>query len=72
MATYKVEQLPSPLSVLGEGPHWDIASQSLYYCDIYGKSVHRYVLAENKTYNATVGKTRTHFYSYCLTGNNNY
>uniref|UniRef100_A0A182P695 Regucalcin n=1 Tax=Anopheles epiroticus TaxID=199890 RepID=A0A182P695_9DIPT len=54
MASYKVEQLPSPLSVLGEGPHWDVERQSLYYNDIYGGSIHRYDYAENKTYNATI------------------
>lgn len=53
---YKVETVPSPLSTLGEGPHWDVESQSLYYNDIYGGSIHRYDYAENKTYNATVGK----------------
>lgn len=54
MAGYKVEVLPSPISVLGEGPHWDIERQSLYYNDIYGGSIHRYDYAENKTYNAKV------------------
>ena len=56
MASYKVEQVPSPLSVLGEGPHWDIAAQSLYYNDIYGdkQSISRYDYNENKTYNATI------------------
>lgn len=54
MAGYKVEVLPSPISVLGEGPHWDIERQCLYYNDIYGGSIHRYDYAENKTYNAKV------------------
>lgn len=54
MTSYVVEQVPSPLSVLGEGPHWDIERQSLYYNDIYGGSIHRYDYSENKTYNATV------------------
>lgn len=53
---YKVEQLPSPKNVLGEGPHWDVGSQSLYYIDIYGGTIHRYDYADNKTYTATVGK----------------
>lgn len=58
MASYKVEVVPSPLSVLGEGPHWDVETQSLYYIDIYGNkaSINRYDYAENKTYGATVGK----------------
>lgn len=59
MATnYKLEVVPSsPISVLGEGPHWDADSQSLYYIDIYGNeaSVLRYDYKENKTYTATIG-----------------
>lgn len=57
--TYKVEPIPSsPISILGEGPHWDAASQSLYYNDIYGNvaSILRYDYRENKTYSAVVGK----------------
>jgi len=55
-ATVKVENLPSPISVIGEGPHWDVESQSLYYNDIYGheSSVLRYDYRENKTYTATI------------------
>jgi gluconolactonase len=41
---------------LGEGPHWDVASQSLYFVDIYGKSIHRYVPATKKHTKATIGK----------------
>jgi gluconolactonase len=57
MASYKVEPVEStPISVLGEGPHWDIERQSLYYNDIYGdkQSISRYDYAENKTYNAVI------------------
>lgn len=56
MATYKVDQLPAPLTNLGEGPHWDWQTQNLYYVDIYGGTINRYSYAENKTYSATVGK----------------
>lgn len=53
--SYKVEMVPSPKSDLGEGPHWDEMTQSLYYNDIYGKeSVLRYDFKENKTYAATI------------------
>lgn len=52
---YKVEQLNAPLSVLGEGPHWDVETQDLYYIDIYGGTVNRYCMTENKTYTATIG-----------------
>lgn len=57
MASYKVEVVESsPISVLGEGPHWDIDRQSLYYIDIYGdkQSVSRFDYKENKTYNAVI------------------
>jgi len=57
MSSYKVEKVPSPLSTLGEGPHWDAKSRSLYYVDIYRSnefSVHRYDATENKTYSATI------------------
>lgn len=53
-AEYSVQQLPSPLSHLGEGPVWDVDSQSLYYVDINGAAILRYDYAENKTYSATI------------------
>ena len=53
---YKVEQVPSPISVIGEGPHWDIKRQNLYYNDIYGRTIHRYDYSENKVYTAKIGK----------------
>lgn len=53
-AKYSVEQLPSPLSQLGEGPVWDADTQSLYYVDIMGAAILRYDYAENKTYSATI------------------
>lgn len=57
MANPRVEEIPSsPLSVIGEGPYWDVESQSLYYIDIYGTeaSLLRYDFAENKVYTATI------------------
>lgn len=57
MASYKIEVVESsPVSVLGEGPHWDINRQSLYYIDIYGtnQSISRYDYNEGKTYNAKI------------------
>jgi gluconolactonase len=57
MASYKVEVVESsPISVLGEGPHWDEQSQSLFYNDIYGdkQSISRFSYNENKTYNAVI------------------
>lgn len=54
----KIEQVPSPRSLCGEGPHWDVASQSLYYIDINGpeSTILRYDFRENKTYAAKVDK----------------
>lgn len=54
---YKLEKVEaSPKSVLGEGPHWDHKSQSLYYVDIFGNkcSVLRYCLAEEIVYCAKI------------------
>lgn len=56
-SSYKIEVVEaSPRSVLGEGPHWDIERQSLYYIDIYGtnQSISRYDYNEDKTYNAKI------------------
>lgn len=61
MPSYKVEQVTAaPLNVLGEGPHWDVERQSLYYNDIYGGTIHRYDHKEDKAYSASIGKE---FYS---------
>lgn len=63
MPSYKVEQVTAaPLNVLGEGPHWDIERQSLYYNDIYGGTIHRYDYKEDKAYSATIGNFLSHFY----------
>lgn len=51
---FKVEVLPSPKSIIGEGPHWDEHTQSLYYNDIQGATILRYDYDENKVYSATV------------------
>uniref|UniRef100_A0A182SCH6 SGL domain-containing protein n=1 Tax=Anopheles maculatus TaxID=74869 RepID=A0A182SCH6_9DIPT len=54
--SYQVVQLPGPRTKLGEGPVWDIDTQSLYYVDINTPAVHRYDYAENRTYSAKLGK----------------
>ncbi|GJQ86435.1 hypothetical protein Trydic_g10342 [Trypoxylus dichotomus] len=33
---------------LGEGPHWDVESQSLYYVDILGQAIHKYTPSTNR------------------------
>ncbi|XP_066157867.1 regucalcin-like [Euwallacea fornicatus] len=53
----KVERINEiPTTELGEGPHWDIFSQSLYFVDIFGKSVHKYIPSSGQHYKASVGK----------------
>ena len=42
--------------VLGEAPHWDGATQNLYFVDIYGKSILRYVPSTKKVTKASLGK----------------
>ncbi|GFO05108.1 regucalcin [Plakobranchus ocellatus] len=46
MANPKVETLLSTVcATCGEGPHWDVASQSLYFVDIQAGGVHRWEAA---------------------------
>lgn len=54
MAGYEIEVLPSPACIMGEGPHWDIDRQSLYYNNIYGGTILRYDYSENKVYEARI------------------
>lgn len=44
---------------LGEGPHWDVNQQCLYFVDILGQAILKYVPSTNKTTKATIGKTIT-------------
>lgn len=37
----KIEKILDGL-VLGEGPHWDVDSQNLYFVDSIKGSIHRY------------------------------
>lgn len=41
---------------LGEGPHWDADTQSLYFVDIFGNAIHKYTPADNKHTKAVIGK----------------
>uniref|UniRef100_A0A182MZB9 Regucalcin n=1 Tax=Anopheles dirus TaxID=7168 RepID=A0A182MZB9_9DIPT len=62
MADVKVEVLPGPFLQLGEAPHWDGDSQSLYYVCILSSTLHRYDWQEGKTYSATLeGSTYASF-----------
>ncbi|XP_022217077.1 regucalcin isoform X1 [Drosophila obscura] len=48
--SYKVEPLPDSYAGLGEGPHWDVATQSLYYVDLEAGKLLRYDFKQNKVY----------------------
>lgn len=58
---YHVERVPSPRCTVGEVPHWDVKTQSLYYVDIagYNSSVNRYDCRENRVYTATIDNAAT-------------
>lgn len=56
----KVE-IVTPSIELGEGPHWDVETQSLYYVDIFGKAIHRYVPATKKHTKAVIGTNHVTF-----------
>lgn len=71
MATsYTVQAIQSNISSLGEGPHWDIARQSLYYVDLMVEkgTVLRYDPVADKTYKAVIGKWQNaNMISTCMT-----
>lgn len=51
----KVEAIGTAKTVLGESPHYDLESNSLYYTDVLGESqLLRYDLSEDKTYTARI------------------
>uniref|UniRef100_A0A0K8V6Z2 Regucalcin n=1 Tax=Bactrocera latifrons TaxID=174628 RepID=A0A0K8V6Z2_BACLA len=52
--SYKIEALPNAGTLIGEGPHWDIETQSLYFVDIDVGRLLRYDYKENKTYSAVL------------------
>ncbi|XP_069695229.1 regucalcin-like [Periplaneta americana] len=47
MSAPKVTQIADPVT-LGEGPHWDHDSQALYYVNVRGATVNKYVPATKK------------------------
>lgn len=44
-------------AILGEGPHWDIDTQSLYYIDIFGQYIHKYTPSTNTNIKVKIGKS---------------
>ncbi|KAG4068206.1 hypothetical protein HA402_008847 [Bradysia odoriphaga] len=53
---FSVELIPSPRTRVGTRCHWDVASQSLYYCDVNGNdsAILRYDYKEDKVYAAGI------------------
>ncbi len=50
-----IKHLTEPLQ-LGEGPHWDEKTKALYFVNIKGNTIHKYV-PENDTHtSAKVGR----------------
>ncbi|KAL3288545.1 hypothetical protein HHI36_002984 [Cryptolaemus montrouzieri] len=47
----KIERICEDV-VFGEGPHWDISRQCLYFVDVVSKTINRYVPATNSVYKA--------------------
>lgn len=45
-----------PKLELGEGPHWDIETQSLYFVDIFGKTIHKFNPSTGQHTKATFDK----------------
>ncbi|XP_069966618.1 regucalcin [Bactrocera oleae] len=52
--SYQIEPLPNSYAHLGEGPHWDIETQSLYYVDLDSGWILRYDYQEEKVYRSKV------------------
>ncbi|ENN80495.1 hypothetical protein YQE_03099, partial [Dendroctonus ponderosae] len=50
----KIAEIPNLM--VGEGPHRDVRTQALYFVDIIGKSVHKYVPATGQHTKATFDK----------------
>ncbi|XP_055914737.1 regucalcin-like [Eupeodes corollae] len=69
--SYKVEALPDSFCLLGEGPHWDIEKQSLYFVDIENAQVLRYDYAENKVYRCQIENEKLASYIIPIEGANN-
>ncbi|XP_052895048.1 regucalcin-like [Anopheles moucheti] len=55
--SYRVETIP-PYTELGEGPHWDIARQSLYYVSLTDALIYRLDHRQGKVYSASIDGIR--------------
>lgn len=62
----RLEHIPN--TVVGEGPHWDEDTQCLFFVDIFGNNIHKYVPITKKHTQASVntvtpGEETSIFYS---------
>ncbi|KAI4465948.1 regucalcin [Holotrichia oblita] len=57
----KIECINDDRTQLGESPFWDENSQSIYFVDIYGKSVYHYTPATKRYVKAVIGEKRVSF-----------
>lgn len=46
---------------LGEGPHWSVDNQCLYFVDVLNYTIHKYVPATNKHTSVSFGKKNSKF-----------
>lgn len=53
---FNIEVVANSRADLGEGPHWDVESQSLYYVDIYAGKLLRYSWKRNKIFSCYLGE----------------
>ncbi|KAJ8944492.1 hypothetical protein NQ318_011750 [Aromia moschata] len=51
-----IEKVTTENLQLGESPHWDSETQSLYLVDIFGQSIHKYVPSTKRFTTAHIGK----------------
>lgn len=56
-----VEKLPIPALGVGEGPHWDSGSQSLFLIDAASATILRYDLASDRAFSAKLDLPAVHF-----------
>ncbi|RZC42485.1 SGL domain containing protein [Asbolus verrucosus] len=56
----KIERLTESIT-LGEAPHWDVETQSLYYVDIIGMAIYKYTPETKKSVKASVGLNQVSF-----------
>lgn len=69
--SYKLEPIPDANCILGEGPHWDIETQNMYFVDIEASEVLRHNYAENKVYRCKIENEKLASFIIPIEGSNN-